>query len=103
MQRIVLVGSTALSERLIYYFEETGFGKVTGMFDDFELPKAVKYDLEILGKIKDIPKLFKKDAFDSIAVAVVYHHRGFRKQVFDYLKDLEIPLVTFVHPSSYVE
>ena len=84
MQRIVLIGSTALSERLIYYFEEPGFGNVTGMFDDFEPPGAIKYDREILAKIKDIPKLFKKDAFDSIAVAIGYHHRGFRKQVFDY-------------------
>lgn len=103
MQRIVLVGSTVLSERLIYYFEETGFGKVTGMFDDFEPTKTIKYNKEIIGKIKDIPKLFKKNAFDSIAVAIGYHNRGFRKQVFNYLKDLEIPLVTFVHPSSYVE
>lgn len=103
MKRIVLVGSTALSERLIYYFEETGFGKVTGMFDDFEPPKAIKYDREIMGKIKDIPKLFKKDAFDSIAIAIGYHHRDFRKQVFDYIKKLEIPLVTFVHPSCILE
>ena len=103
MQRIVLIGSTVMSERLIYYFEETGFGKVTGIFDDFEPPRAIKYDREILGGIKDIPKLFKKDAFDSIAIAIGYNKRGFRKQVFDYLKNLEIPLVTFIHPNSYVE
>ena len=103
MLRIVLIGSTALSKRLIYYFEETGFGKVTGMFDDFEPPKTIKYDREVLGKIKDIPKLFKKDAFESIAIAIGYHHREFRKQLFDYLQHLGIPLVTFVHPSSYVE
>ncbi|PNX47852.1 MAG: hypothetical protein BV456_10470 [Thermoplasmata archaeon M8B2D] len=103
MKRIVIVGSTVLSERLIYNFEETGFGKVTGMIDDFEPPKSIKYDREIMGKIKDIPELFEKDAFDYIAVAIGYHNRRFRKQVFDYLRKLEIPIITFVHPTSIVE
>ena len=82
MKKIVIVGSTTMSDRLIYYFESTGFGKTIGMFDDFESEGVVKYDRPILGKIKDIPLLFKKEAFDSVAIAIGYNYRRFRKEVY---------------------
>ena len=103
MKKIVIVGSTTMSDRLIYYFESTGFGETIGMFDDFESEGVIKYDRPILGKIKDIPLLFKKDVFDSVAIAIGYNYRRFRKEVYTYLKMNEIPIVTFVHPSSHVE
>ncbi len=98
-----MVGSGELSERLIYYFEDTGFGKVVGMFDDFETEGAIKYDRPVLGKITDIPTLLQKGAFDAVAIAIGYKHRGFRKEVHESLKRDEVPLVTFVHPSCHVE
>jgi sugar O-acyltransferase (sialic acid O-acetyltransferase NeuD family) len=103
MQRIAMVGSGELSDRLIYYFEDTGFGRVIGMFDDFETVGAIKDDRPILGKIEEIPAAFRKGAFDAVAIAVGYKHRRFRGEVFAALKGQEIPIVTFVHPSSYVE
>jgi sugar O-acyltransferase (sialic acid O-acetyltransferase NeuD family) len=101
--RIALAGSTELSERLRYYFESTGFGETVGMFDDFLSVGTIKHDRPILGKIADIPQLFKKGAFDSVAIAVGYNHRKFRKEVYQFLKQNEIPVTTFVHPSAHVE
>ena len=103
MKKIVIVGSTTLSDRLIHYFETTGFGETVGMFDDFESEGVIKYDRPILGKIKDLPLLFKKEVFDSVAIAIGYNYRRFRKEVYEYLKMNEIPIATFVHPSSHVE
>jgi len=103
MKKLATVGSSLLSQRLIHYFESTGFGKVVGMFDDFETEGVVKHDRPILGKTADIPGLFKRQAFDAVAVAVGYKNRKFRKEAYQYLKRRRIPVVTFVHPSSYVE
>jgi sugar O-acyltransferase (sialic acid O-acetyltransferase NeuD family) len=73
------------------------------MFDDFERKGATKYNKPILGKISDIPNVFERRAFDSVAIAIGYKHMKFRKEVYDYLKRNIIPIVTFIHPSSYVE
>ncbi len=103
MKRIAMVGSGELSERLIYYFEETGFGKVVGMFDDFERQGAVKNDRPLLGRLEEIPGTFGKGVFDAVAIAIGYRHRRFRKEIFDRLKGRQIPIVTFLHPSAHVE
>jgi sugar O-acyltransferase (sialic acid O-acetyltransferase NeuD family) len=102
-RRIAFAGSTELSERLRYYFESTGFGETVGMFDDFLALGTIKHDRPILGKIADIPQLFKKGAFDSVAIAVGYNHRKFRKEVYQFLKENGIPVATFIHPSAHVE
>jgi sugar O-acyltransferase (sialic acid O-acetyltransferase NeuD family) len=103
MQRIAMVGSGELSDRLIYYFEDTGFGRVVGMFDDFETVGAAKNGRPILGKTEEIPAAFRKGAFDAVAIAIGYKHRRFRKEVYATLKGQGVPIATFVHPSSYVE
>ncbi|MBW1743064.1 MAG: hypothetical protein JRJ47_06495 [Deltaproteobacteria bacterium] len=103
MKSIAIAGSNQLCERLMYYFESTGFGKTVGMFDDFESKGKIKYGQEILGKMEDIPALCGKGLFDAVAIAVGYKHRSFRKQVYEDLKKNQVPLVTFIHPSSHVE
>jgi sugar O-acyltransferase (sialic acid O-acetyltransferase NeuD family) len=103
MKKIGIVGSAELSRRLIYYFESTGFGAVVGMFDDFLPAGTIKYGHPILGKTSDIPALCKNGTLDSAVIAVGYKHRKFRKEVYDYLKENQVPIATFVHPSSHVE
>jgi sugar O-acyltransferase (sialic acid O-acetyltransferase NeuD family) len=103
MQRVAMVGSGELSDRLVYYFEDAGFGRVVGMFDDFETVGAIKNDRPILGKIEEIPAALEKGAFDAVAIAIGYKHRRFRKEVYAILKSHGVPVVTFVHPSSYVD
>ena len=103
MKRLAMVGSGELSDRLIYYFEDTGFGTVVGMFDDFETVGAVKNARPILGKTDEIPEVFKNGAFDAVAIAIGYNHRKFRKEVYENLKGHGIPIATFLHPSSHVE
>ena len=103
MQKIAMVGSGELSDRLIYYFEDTGFGRVVGMFDDFETLGSIKNDRPILGKIEEIPAALRKGGFDAVAIAIGYKHRRFRKEVYAILKRHGVPVATFIHPSSYVE
>ena len=103
MQRIAMVGSGELSERLTYYFEDTGFGRVVGMFDDFESVGVIKNDRPILGKTGEIPAGLQKGGFDTVAIAVGYRHRRFRMEIYGALKRRGVPIATFVHPSSHVE
>lgn len=103
MKRIAIVGTTALSDRLIYYFEGTGFARVVGMFDDFESKGTIKFDRPILGKISDVPAMFRKQVFDAVVIAIGYKHRKFRKELYDSLKKSQVRMATFVHPSSHVE
>lgn len=103
MQKIAIVGSTELAYQLIYYFESTAFGTVVGMFDDFESAGTIKYKRPILGKTCDVPGLFKKGMFHTVAIGIGYKHRKFRKEIFEFLKNDRVPVATFVHPKSYVE
>ena len=103
MQRIAMVGSGELSDRLTYYFEDTGFGRVVGSFDDFERAGTVKNGRPLLGKTEEIPAAFKKGAFDAVAIGIGYKHRRFRKEIYETLKSRGVPVATFVHPSSHVE
>ncbi len=103
MKNLAMVGSGELSDRLTYYFEDTGFGSVIGMFDDFERKGLFKNDRPILGKLEEIPTAFRKGAFDAVAIAIGYRHRKFRKEVYETLKGQGIPVATFVHPSAHVE
>jgi sugar O-acyltransferase (sialic acid O-acetyltransferase NeuD family) len=102
-QRIATVGSGELCSRLAYYFESTGFGRVVGVFDDFEAPGTTKQGRRVLGGLPDAPGLYREDAFDSVAIAIGYRHRRFRKQAFEYLRGEDVPMATFVHPSSHIE
>ncbi|MBW1860525.1 MAG: hypothetical protein JRI70_10805 [Deltaproteobacteria bacterium] len=103
MQKIVMIGSREMSQRLTCFFESTNFGEVVGMFDDFESEGTIKCDKPILGKIADIPAVYKKGAFDSVAIGVGYSHRRFRKEAFEFLKGHQIPSATFIHPTSYID
>ena len=55
MEKIAIIGSTELAYQLIYYFENTGFGTVAGMFDDFESEGTIK-----LFSRKNITKSLKR-------------------------------------------
>lgn len=102
MKKIALAGSSLLARRLIYQIKETGYGRVAGMFDDFEEKGTVKYEHPVLGTLDDIAKFYQKGGFDEIFIAIGYKHLAFRKRLFSTLKEQAIPIGTFVHPSSYV-
>lgn len=103
MKKIVIIGSSGLSERLIHYFESTGFAEVNGLFDDFEPSGIIKYGKQILGKIEEIVPIYNKGTFDAIVIGIGYKHMHFRKTVYEYLKRNQIPLATFIHPGAHVD
>lgn len=92
-----------IAKQLIAYLPTAKYGNIVGMFDDFIDKGKIKFGRPILGNIKHIPELFKKKIFDEIAIAVGYPSRRFRKEVFDFLTKNKIPLMTFIHPTSYVD
>ncbi|MHC4215661.1 MAG: LbetaH domain-containing protein [Planctomycetota bacterium] len=73
------------------------------MFDDFLPAGTMKHNRPILGNMESIPALFKNKAFEAVSIGVGYKSSGFRKKAYEYLKAREIPVVTFIHPSSHVE
>ncbi len=103
VKQIAIIGSSELSRRLIYYFEDTSFGKVVGMFDDYETKGAIKHERPVLGTLNNIEELYKKGVFDEIAIGIGYKHMKSRKEIYDDLKKAMIPLATFIHPSSHIE
>ena len=103
MKTIAIIGSSSFSDRLIHYFESTGFAEVTGMFDDFETSGTIKYGKQILGKIEETVPIYKKGTFDAIVIGIGYKHMQFRKTVYEYLKLNQIPLATFIHPGAHVD
>jgi sugar O-acyltransferase (sialic acid O-acetyltransferase NeuD family) len=102
MKKIALAGSTELARRLIYYIQETNYGEIAGMFDDFEEEGTIKHQYPILGKINDIHRLFRKCCFDEMLIAIGYKQMAFRQNIFFSLKEMGIPIGTFIHPSAYV-
>lgn len=102
MKKIALVGSTELARRLIYYIQETKHGNIVGMFDDFEKKGAIKHQHPILGRLDDIPGMFSRGCFDEILIAIGYNHMPFRKKQFSTLREMGIPIGTFIHPTAYI-
>lgn len=102
-KRIAIAGSGELARRLIYYIEETGFGVIAGLFDDFESSGTTKHNHPVLGRLSDILFSFNKNLFDQILICIGYNHLKFRKTVFHQLKKAGVPLATFIHPSTHVE
>jgi sugar O-acyltransferase (sialic acid O-acetyltransferase NeuD family) len=102
MKKIALVGSTELARRLIYYIQETNYGNLAGMFDDFEEKGSIKYGHPILGRLSDIPMMFRDGCFDEVLIAIGYNHMALRKKIFCSLKEMGIPVGTYIHPSAYI-
>jgi sugar O-acyltransferase (sialic acid O-acetyltransferase NeuD family) len=103
MQRIAMIGSGELSDRLTYYVEDSRFGRVVGLFDDYETVGTLKNERPVLGKTEEVPAAFRSGAFDAVLIAVGYKHRRFRKEIYVSLRERGVPIATFVHPSSHVE
>ncbi len=103
MKKIALIGSKKLSEQLCHYIESEHFGNVCGLFDDFEKAGTVKFDKTILGKTDQIPESYREGLFDAVLIAAGYEHRKFREDIYGYLRENQIPLETFIHPSSYID
>lgn len=101
--RIAILGSGEFAKRLMYYIEGTGFGTITGLFDDFEIPETIKHDRPILGPLGDVPVFFKKNAFDEILIGIGYNHLGIRKKLYEKMKKEGVPFATYIHPSAHVE
>lgn len=102
-RRIAIIGSGELARRLIYYIEETGFGTIAGLFDDFEPIGTIKHNHPVLGKLSDIPSLFHNNLFDQVLICIGYNHLSFRKTIFKQLKTADVPVATFIHPTAHID
>jgi len=103
MQRIALVGSRELSERLIHYVESTGWGHVAGLFDDYEPAGSSQHGKEILGDLAAIPRLHAAGAFDALLLAIGYRDRTLRARVYEELRARGMPFATFIHPRATID
>jgi sugar O-acyltransferase (sialic acid O-acetyltransferase NeuD family) len=90
-----------LTEQLVRHFAETGFGQAAGVFDDFRAVGSEFCGQQVLGGMGEIGRFFAEEACDSVAIAVGYKHRGFRRELFTSIQKANVPTCTFVHPRSF--
>lgn len=102
-KKIVIVGSSDLARRLIAYVDDTSFGEIVGLVDDFEPVGRIKHDRPILGSIADLPHLHGQKKCNGIMIGIGYRHMQFRQDVFAFLLRSKLPITTFIHPSAHVE
>jgi len=103
MTRVALFGSEGLSARLIHIIETTGFGRVVGLFDDFEPEGGSKHGKPILGGLAAAPHLFAEGAFDAALMAIGHHHLDLRARVYEEARDAGVAFATFIHPRAAVD
>lgn len=101
MKRLALIGSKDFAEQIQSFAEETGDYKVIGYFDDFEEQGAIIRSLPVLGKIEDIEKEYKNDAFDCVFFAAGYNNFAFRESAFNSLYG-KVPFATIVSHSAKI-
>jgi len=103
MQRIAILGSTELSQRLIHAFETTGFARVVGLLDDFVAAGEERHGRPLLGPLAEAPALARRGAFDAVAIGIGYRHRDARRRAFAFLREASVAVATFVHPGACID
>lgn len=101
MKRLALIGSKDFAEQIQIFAEDTGDYKVVGYFDDFEEKGTIIRSLPVMGKIEDIEKEYKKDAFDCIFFAAGYNNFAFRESAFNRVYGI-VPFATIISPTAQI-
>lgn len=102
MKRIIIAGANSVCEQLIYYISEDGEDRVVGAFDDFEEAGSTKFGVKILGSLSAITESYRQGAFDQALIAIGYRHLGLRESLFNSLRENQIPLGRYIHPTTYL-
>ncbi|MCB9026088.1 MAG: acetyltransferase [Bdellovibrionaceae bacterium] len=100
-QKVAIIGSKDLAQYMTKFLLDSNEFTFIGYFDDFleEAPPTIKGS--ILGKLADIPEMFKNGKMDSLLLGVGYNHMESRKRIFNQFCN-EIPFASYIHNTSWV-
>ncbi|NLT49849.1 MAG: acetyltransferase [Ignavibacteria bacterium] len=99
MNKLAIIGSGELGRQIKHLAAVQGKYSFAGFFDDFAEPDKTP---GLLGKIDDIPALFRKGKFDFLFSGIGYKHMIKRKEIFQSLaKNHEFG--TILHPSAVID
>ena len=74
MKRLAIIGSGDLGQLITHHANTDNHYNIIGFFDDFKNTNDFVDSYPILGCIDDVEKLFKRQFFDHIIVAIGYNH-----------------------------
>lgn len=101
MKTLAIIGAGDLGKQIAHYaLTDKHYAKVV-FFDDFSQEKEIN-GCEILGKVKDVEKLFLNKQFDELLIGIGYKHLKFRSELFQIFSPI-IPFGRLVHSSSWID
>lgn len=103
MKILAIIGSADLGQLIAYHaINDKHFDKIV-FFDDTQTIGTKINNYDVIGKISDVEICYKQNKFNEIIVAVGYNHIKFKKQIFENLVRLNIPIASIIHSSSYID
>jgi sugar O-acyltransferase (sialic acid O-acetyltransferase NeuD family) len=100
--RVALVGSRDLAQQMAGYLVQAPDIEVAGFFDDFRPSGETTPHGPVLGPLSGASAARDRGVFDSLALGVGYRHLQKRGEILTSLLGA-IPLLTYVHPSGWVD
>jgi sugar O-acyltransferase (sialic acid O-acetyltransferase NeuD family) len=101
MKVLAIIGAGVLGQQIAHYVITDGHYSKVVFIDDFTLENKIN-GFDIIGKVKDVEKLYQSKFFDEIIIGIGYNHLDKRKEIFELLKD-KIPFGKFVHSTCWVD
>lgn len=101
MKTLAIIGAGHLGQQIAHYAITDGHYQKVVYFDDFESEKRVG-GFDVLGKLDEVLKEFKKGTFDELIIGIGYKHLDIRKKMFNTYKN-QVPFATIIHSSAWVD
>lgn len=102
-KKIAIIGSGDLGQSIAWYAKQNGF-VVAGFFDDYQYIGEMTVGGKILGKLSDIPNLFKAGLYDELVCGIGYKHFKSREELFNlYHRVYNIPFATIIDKTCLVD
>lgn len=102
MKRLAIIGSGDLAQQIAYHALHDNHYRPIGFFDDFCDEGTIKFDLPVLGKVKDVLTHFEEGKFDVLMIALGYKHFNLKETLFNQFAGT-IPFGSVLHSSSYID
>jgi len=102
LTKVAFVGSKDLAQQMAGYLVQSPDILVTGFFDDFRTPGETTPLGPILGPLSEVGAARARGTFDALVLGVGYLHLQKRAEILASLLGA-VPLLTYAHPSAWVD
>jgi len=102
LKRVAIVGSRDLAQQMAGYLVQAEDLQVAGFFDDFRVRGESTPHGPVLGPLSEAAAARARGVFDALSIGVGYRHLQKRGEILASLLGA-VPLLTYVHPSGWVD